>query len=258
MLTLTTKDPYMKAGLLKEAAERGAQLDRQDAVYRSELHPKMQAVGEYVRSREAEKAAALRGKREAEQEFLEAQTLKETKDFEKEQKQKELKFKKEQDLRKEVNKVIGDFPQIVVGYRKMLEVAKEPSAAGDVTLIYGYMKMIDPPSTVREGEAATAKNAAGVSERIRALYNKARKGELLTDEIRADFMRQAGNLYRGANEQYKQITGYYKNLAEQEGLDPGKIIVPMAMPDKYKKGEKRILPDGRVAVYIGDDKWEVD
>ena len=37
-----------------------------------------------------------------------------------------------------------------------------PDAAGDMALIFSYMKMLDPNSTVREGEYATAQDAGSI------------------------------------------------------------------------------------------------
>ena len=41
-----------------------------------------------------------------------------------------------------------------------------PSGASDIALLYGYMKVLDPGSTVREGEFATASNAGGIPDKI--------------------------------------------------------------------------------------------
>jgi hypothetical protein len=47
-------------------------------------------------------------------------------------------------------------------YTRIQDSASDPSAAGDLALIFNYMKMLDPGSTVREGEFATAQDSAGV------------------------------------------------------------------------------------------------
>lgn len=84
-------------------------------------------------------------------------------------------------------------------FRQIQTVAEgEPSAAGDLSLIFSYMKVLDPPSTVREGEQALAENARGVPDSIRNMYNKVVAGERLTPEQRKDFQNQAENIYRSA------------------------------------------------------------
>ena len=46
------------------------------------------------------------------------------------------------------------------------------TGAGDAAIVFGYMKMLDPTSVVREGEQATTRNAVGVPEAIRGMYNQ--------------------------------------------------------------------------------------
>ena len=53
------------------------------------------------------------------------------------------------------------------------------------------MKVLDPGSTVREGEFANAQNAAGVPDRIRNLFNNWSKGQRLDEKQRQDFITQA-------------------------------------------------------------------
>ena len=53
----------------------------------------------------------------------------------------------------------------------------------DIGLIYQWMKMNDPGSSVREGERADAANAGGVTEGIRNLYNRLLTGEVLLTRL---------------------------------------------------------------------------
>ena len=59
-------------------------------------------------------------------------------------------------------------------------------------MITGYMKMIDPGSTVREGEFATAANSGGVSDNVRSLYNSLINGKRLSPQQRENFLQSAG------------------------------------------------------------------
>ncbi|BCV06223.1 MAG: hypothetical protein CM15mV128_240 [Caudoviricetes sp.] len=58
------------------------------------------------------------------------------------------------------------------------------------------MKVLDPTSVVREGEQATAANAAGVPSRVRNAFNKALTGEKLSLEQRKDFVSTAIKLFQ--------------------------------------------------------------
>lgn len=115
--------------------------------------------------------------------------------------------------------------EISTAYNKIQAAAKTPSAAGDLSLIFGYMKLLDPGSTVREGEFANAQNAAGIPDRIMNAYNNALKGERLNPDQRKDFIGQAGGLYKSHMAVQNQIDSQYRNLAKQAGVNPDDVIL---------------------------------
>lgn len=129
------------------------------------------------------------------------------------------------ELRKEFQGRPGvkEFNIIDSAYKKIQSAAKNPSAAGDLSLIFGYMKLLDPNSTVREGEFATAQNAGGVDDTVVNLYNKAKSGERLNPSQRADFIKQAKGVYQAQAEQLSQIEDEFKGLSGRYGVDPGLI-----------------------------------
>ena len=139
--------------------------------------------------------------------------------------EKETGFKHAKDLRNEFINQSKDFKQISDSYGRIQAAGKNPSAAGDLALIFNYMKMLDPGSTVREGEFATAQNSAGIPERVRAMYNNVTTGERLTESTRSDFLGRSDSLYRSQEEGQAQIEGVYKGLSERYGLDPTNVVV---------------------------------
>lgn len=132
-------------------------------------------------------------------------------------------FGDEARLRGEFDTKTNQFGVIRDAYSAISEFANNPSAAGDVSLVYQFMKMQDPNSTVREGEYATAENAGGVPERLRNMFNKLKDGQFLTPQQRADFVKQSGRLYDSRLRSYKQEETRYQSLAKQYGFDPNKI-----------------------------------
>ncbi len=98
------------------------------------------------------------------------------------------------------------------------------SAAGDITRVFSFMKLNDPNSTVREGEYATAQNAAGVPERIRAAYNKSLSGEVLTPQQRKDFETAAENLAKSQYETYRAVISPQMKRMQELGLDSSQIL----------------------------------
>lgn len=113
--------------------------------------------------------------------------------------------------------------EIANAYGKV--VSAPTTAAGDLSKIFGYMKILDPGSTVREGEFATAQNATGVPGRIANLYNKVVSGERLSPAQRAEFDQAAGALVKSQQDQYKKtIEKHYTNIATKAGIQPDLII----------------------------------
>lgn len=134
-------------------------------------------------------------------------------------------FETEQKLRKEFSGVstVEDFYKVSDAYRRVEASATDPSAAGDLALIFNYMKMLDPNSVVRETEFATAQNAAGVPERIRALFNRTVDGQRLTEETRSDFVNRADLLFQAQASGFNEVVGQYRALAQEYGLEPDRI-----------------------------------
>lgn len=139
--------------------------------------------------------------------------------------EKDSGFKNAKDLRQEFIAQSKDFKLISDSYGRIQSAAKNPSAAGDLALIFNYMKMLDPGSTVREGEFATAQNSASIPERLRAQYNRATEGERLTDVTRADFLDRSNSLYGAQEQGQKQIESVYGGLSQRAGLSPENVIV---------------------------------
>lgn len=103
--------------------------------------------------------------------------------------------------------------------------ASQNNAAGDLALIFNYMKLLDPSSAVKETEFANAQNAAGVDERIRNVYNKVKSGEFLSESQRKEFRGQAAELFKPYKEKGDRIRTAYKTEAKRTGIDPAAIFL---------------------------------
>ena len=125
-------------------------------------------------------------------------------------------------FRKEYNDQTQPYQTVKSAYGRVL--SSDDSAVGDLSLIFGYMKMLDPGSVVREGEFATAQNAAGVPERIMNIYNKLITGERLNASQRNSFKGQAKNLYSSALESEKTVRTGLERIATGYGLNKNNIF----------------------------------
>ena len=129
-------------------------------------------------------------------------------------------------FRKEYNDQTQPYQAVKSAYGRVL--SSDDSAVGDLSLIFGYMKMLDPGSVVREGEFATAQNAAGVPERIMNIYNKLITGERLNASQRNSFKGQAKNLYSSALESEKTVRTGLERIATGYGLNTNNIFYTAA------------------------------
>ena len=134
-------------------------------------------------------------------------------------------FSQENTLRSQYLTQTQPYTGIAQAFNKISAAAKDPSAAGDLSLIFGYMKILDPASVVREGEFATAQNAAGIPTQVSNMYNKVISGERLSDTQRADFINQARNLVKSQKGQLDNFNATYRGIATNYRLDPEKIII---------------------------------
>lgn len=113
------------------------------------------------------------------------------------------------------------FLEVTNQYSKVTNTSD--NAAGDLSLIFAYMKMLDPSSTVREGEFANAQNATGVPQQIMNTYNKIAKGERLNKSQREQFKSEAQNIYGQYQQSQAQIDALYQGLAQQYGI-PANLV----------------------------------
>ena len=131
-------------------------------------------------------------------------------------------FDNEAKLRKELEGIAKPYQEVRNGFRRIQ--ASKDDAAGDISMIFGYMKMLDPGSVVREGEFATAQNAAGIPDQIKNAYNRALDGTRLNPGQRQMFKGQAAALFKTAEQEYKSREGQYRGLAQSYKLDPTRIL----------------------------------
>lgn len=143
-------------------------------------------------------------------------------------------FKNESELLARFLSESDDFKKSATSYQRILDSASNPSAAGDLALIFNYMKMLDPGSTVREGEFANAQNSGGVPDIVRAQYNKVISGERLSNEMRNDFVSRADKIYGGQEERQGDREAEFKRLANAYGYNPSRVIVNLRSKNRYK------------------------
>ena len=161
-------------------------------------------------------------------------------------------------FRKEFIDNSKDFKLVRDAMGRIEAAAERKSAAGDLALIFNFMKVLDPGSVVRESEFATAQNAAGVPERIRNAWNKIQYGTRLgppSEEEKAlfgdqsredakseaetelegqreDFVNTARDLFNSQVDVQQDRQDENRRTAEAFGLDPLKSVPDLIDPRK--------------------------
>lgn len=158
------------------------------------------------------------------------------------------------------NPDVKNYQIVRSAYQNVQNAAKDPSAAGDLSMIFAYMKILDPNSVVREQEFANAQNAAGVPDRIRNVYNRIMSGERLNDTQRQDFINQATKLhdtsmrqYQSVRQQMGTIAGGAKARPDQVMVDFGAVQPPQGDPPPQPQAPQQPpqVKAGNVYTYKG-------
>jgi hypothetical protein len=153
-------------------------------------------------------------------------------------------FKLTQELRKEYTShpVTKSSKVLEESFSKIMTT--DQTGPGDMALIFNYMKMLDPGSTVREGEFASAVASGGVPSQIAGLYNKVRGDGMLDVKTRNQIRDQSQLYYDKQIERQNQLDSQFQGIAANYGLDfdqVGRTLDrPKAMEKTKSKDEKAI------------------
>jgi hypothetical protein len=150
-------------------------------------------------------------------------------------------FDQEKKLRNEFDKASGDYIKVRDAHTRVMEAAQDPSPAGDLAMIFNYMKVLDPGSTVREGEFATAQNAMAaigkmeeegsvVPNFVKRGVQQLMEGTRLLPEQRDDFLNRSGRLYKGQLANQEALEERYSALSERYELDPQNVVFRYRLP----------------------------
>lgn len=120
--------------------------------------------------------------------------------------------------------VANNFQGIVDSFARVQASVEDPSPAGDLALIFNFMKILDPNSVVRESEFANAQNSAGVPERIRGLYNRVVSGKRISAKQRNDFSSRAKRLFDSKERQFRNTEKEFKRISERNSIDPTNVL----------------------------------
>lgn len=141
-------------------------------------------------------------------------------------------FKEEDKLRSDYLSQSKNFQVVQSAWNNLKGKLKDPTGASDMSMIFAYMKLLDPTSTVREGEYATASNVGTIPQTIFGKYNKAIEGKgFLDPKVRESFIKEAKGMYENALSSHKQNVDQFTEIAKSYNLDPKRVAINLVAKD---------------------------
>lgn len=113
------------------------------------------------------------------------------------------------------------------------------NAVNDSSMIFGYMKMVDPTSVVREGEYDRANNWAGVPKWLLNYFapdGKLIEGVALPPDVRYKLMQGATTVYEGRLPGQMLKETMYQTMARNMGIPPEYIVSISGRPMTKEQG----------------------
>ena len=147
-------------------------------------------------------------------------------------------------LRSQVSDYTKTFRAVEESYNRIKSSADKPSAAGDLSLIFNYMKMLDPGSVVRESEFQVAAQSGDYGERIQGFVNRTLNGQRLSEDIRKDFVTRAEQLFNAQRLSTDNQIGNVLQLADQDKIDRVKVLGEERLKDFQERTNARVPQDG--------------
>lgn len=113
-------------------------------------------------------------------------------------------------------------------YESMVEAAANPSPKGDLTMVYSFVKALDPESVVREGEISLLNANRSVPDSIKGYAQRLATGQSLLPKEREDLINQARTLTQTDYKRSRNDIQAYRENASRLGVDP-----QLYTPDPY-------------------------
>lgn len=121
---------------------------------------------------------------------------------------------------------VKNYSEMVDTYNDFSSVVNsESSGAGDMALVYGFMKALDPGSVVKETEFETAANAGNIFQGGWAKFNgKFGKGEKLPEDVRQQFMSLVNKKLETKAKAFETDFTRYSDMAKRANLNLDDVV----------------------------------
>jgi len=129
--------------------------------------------------------------------------------------------KSEQSLRKEWQTLSKPYRVVRTFADQILNAPA--TGPGALSLVFGFMKVLDPTSIVRPSEQASAENAGGVPSKIRGIWNKVLAGRMDPGLVE-EFKEETKRILAERRERLMKTEKHIKGIAIRRKMDPRNII----------------------------------
>jgi len=135
-------------------------------------------------------------------------------------------FDQEEKLRKEFQLRSKVYGELGTTFSNIQSSANAKTGPGDIALITGFMKMLDPGSVVRETEFATARDTAGLYTRLENSLKKAESGQFLQPNQREEFVNLARQYLNSAQKKAGDDKKALGVVVKNYKLNPENVFGP--------------------------------
>jgi hypothetical protein len=137
-------------------------------------------------------------------------------------------FEQEEKLRKEFQGRTKVYGELGTTFNNIKSSAEAKNGPGDIALITGFMKMLDPGSVVRETEFATARDTAGLYERLLNTSQKLQSGQLfaLDSKQRQEYVNLAKQYLDSAQKKAGEDKTALGVVVKNYRLNPDNVFGP--------------------------------
>ena len=136
-------------------------------------------------------------------------------------------------MRKELIGASKRYLIIKDSWQRISSASTRDTGVSDLTLIFSYMKLVEPESSVREGEFATASNTGGLAQSLLNQYNKAKTGEFLTDPQRAEFVALSKIIFDNTSRNQLAVVDSFSAVARNtQGVSVDNVILRYLVPSR--------------------------
>jgi hypothetical protein len=137
-------------------------------------------------------------------------------------------FEQEEKIRKEYQARTKVYGEVQTIFANIQASAQAKTGPGDIALITGFMKMLDPGSVVRETEFATARDTAGLFESLKNDAQKLESGQLfaLNSTQRQQYVNLAQQYLNASKKKADQDKKDLRVVVDNYKLNPDNVFGP--------------------------------